>query len=226
LRNTILQMVRLEALETLGQQDKQDRQVAKMGMIQIAMDLMPGGKPAFLDVIKYPTIKKLIEEMGEPSVLLMLSVMVRDFCGSLNVSRNMNEDQILEAAMILLKECGNFRLEDYTMMFAMAKRGELIPNFYERIDVLTITTLLDLYWAKRHDAARQMEAAEEGTAATALGPSLHMADIPNPSEITRRDKDGNDVKLSDYFSGMTATLSQLREGLKDNQERINPNKAQ
>jgi hypothetical protein len=195
-----------------------EKQANKLALIKRTNELMPAGQPNYLDVIKYPMISKLIGQIGEPSVLLILSIMVRDFCGSLNVARNMNEDQILEAATMLMNECGNFRLEDYTMMFALVKRGELI-KIYERIDITFFTEILDKYWERRRDAARELEASEE---LHDIGPSVHMSDIPNPSEITRRDTKGNDVKLSDCFMGFGDGLRQLREGIKDNQDRTKP----
>jgi hypothetical protein len=51
--------------------------------------------------------------------LRLKTVEAWDFCSSINVLRNMNEDQMIEAAAMLIAECGNFRLEDYVMMFSM-----------------------------------------------------------------------------------------------------------
>lgn len=116
---------------------------------------MPAGKPNYLEVVKYPQIKDIMKESGAGNMLLMLAVMVRDFCASMNVVRNMNEDQIVDAATMMLQEVGNYRLEDYVMAFSMAKRGELV-QIRDRIDLQVITELLDAYNRKRVDAKYDM----------------------------------------------------------------------
>lgn len=122
-------------------------------------ELMPAGQPKHLEVVKYPMVRSLISEQGRPRLLLMVSIMIRDFCSSVNVVRNMNEDQIIEAAAMLLDECGNFRLEDYTMMFALAKRGQLV-KIYDRIDIQVINEILDKYWEQRNAAGKRAQQEE------------------------------------------------------------------
>lgn len=114
----------------------------------MASELMPGGKPRYLDVIHFPMIRDLVKSEGKKKMLAVLVIMVKDLCSSLNVVRNMNEDQMIEAAAMLLDECGNFRLEDYVMMFSMGKRGQLV-KIYDRIDLQVITAMMDEYWEKR-----------------------------------------------------------------------------
>lgn len=131
----------------------------KLGYLAVISDLMPKGQPNYLEVVKYPKVEDLITSHGKPEVMLLISIIVRDFCASMNVVRNMNEDQILEAACMLMDECDNFRLEDYAMMFAMAKRGGLI-KIRDRIDLEVISEIWDAYWIKRHQVAIQQEEAE------------------------------------------------------------------
>lgn len=115
---------------------------------------MPKGVPNLLGVIKYPTIEQLGQEIGKKRVLLMILALVRDMCDSLNVVRNMSEDQMIEAASMLLDESDNFRLEDYVMMFSMAKRGQLVKIF-DRIDIDLVGEILNVYWQKRNEAGRR-----------------------------------------------------------------------
>lgn len=122
----------------------------KMDFMCLAAELMPQGKPQFLSVIKYPKIQQLVQTKGRKIMLALVVTLVKDFCDSLNVVRNMNQSQMLEAANMLLDECDNFRLEDYVMMFQMAKRGEL-ADIRDRIDLQLITDMLDAYWVKRKE---------------------------------------------------------------------------
>lgn len=147
---------------------------AKMELLSMTGDLMPSGKPTFLEVIKYPMIQQLIAEHGKKTMLKVLFLLVKDFCGSLNVVRNMTEDQMIEAAAMLIDECGNFRIEDYVMMFSMAKKGELV-KIYDRMDIQIITAILDEYWQRRYRAANK-ETEFEVNKLDALGPQMRGAD--------------------------------------------------
>lgn len=128
------------------------RSNAKMELIAIESDLMPAGKPTYLDVIKYPKISQLVAQYDKKTLRKVLYLMLKNFCSSLNVKYNMSEDQIIEAAAMLLDECGDFRLEDYQMMFALAKRGQLVDVMHS-VDISVISKMLDEYWLRRHKAA-------------------------------------------------------------------------
>jgi hypothetical protein len=179
------------------------RMNGKMELLSVINDLMPAGVPNFLDVVKYPKISELIVSHGHAAVLLMVSVLVRDFCGSLNVVRNMNEDQIIEAASMLVSECGNFRLEDYTMMFSMAKKGELV-KIMDRIDQQVITSILDEYWKKRNIAGSE---AIEGEIKhlDGLGKTVRLLDDMNPQ----------DAKLINTADNLAATIGEMKHKFSD-----------
>lgn len=127
-----------------------------MELVSITSELMPKGEPNLTGVIQYPTVERLRQEVGEKVALLSILVLVRDFCNSVNAVRNMNEDQIIETASILLDECGNFRLEDYVMMFALGKRGQLV-KIYDRVDVSLVSEMLDVYWGMRDKAGQRAQ---------------------------------------------------------------------
>ena len=131
------------------------RSDAKMELIEVSAQLIPKGKPNFLEVIRFPKIEALIEQVGRRKMRKIIFLLVKDFCNSVNVVRNMNEDQMIEAAAMLLEECGNFRLEDYVMMFSMAKKGELV-KIMDRVDIQMISAMLDEYWEKRNAAAESV----------------------------------------------------------------------
>lgn len=140
-------LIRLETVE---------RSEAKMELVLMTNDLMPKGKPDLLGVVKFPMIQDLIKTEGKKKMLAVLVLMVKDFCASMNVVRNMNEEQMIEAGAMLLEECDNFRMEDYVMMFSMAKKGTFYPEvkIYDRIDIQTISQIVDEYWSRRIEAGR------------------------------------------------------------------------
>lgn len=86
----------------------------------------------------------------------------------------MTEDQMIEAAAMLINECGNFRIEDYVMMFSMAKKGELVKIF-DRVDIQLVTAIMDEYWQRRYHAGSK-ETEGEITRLDALGPQIRGAD--------------------------------------------------
>lgn len=182
--------------------------MAKLEYGKAIKALFQDGKPNYLGVVQFPQIRDLVKDNGEPVVLLLIAVMVRDYCASVNVARNMNEDQILEAAAMLMEEAGNFRLEDYAMMFAQAKRGKLV-KVYERIDLTTITDMADAYFAERRDAKINQQ-EQEIERLEVQAPHTAPKQIYSTPEDRRQ---GNDLdykltRLSGAISGIGTELRQ------------------
>lgn len=190
---------------------QEERQVAKLGYIKAVKQLFPDGKPNYLGVVQFPQIKDLIKDNSEPVVLLLIAVMVRDYCASVNVSRNMNEDQILEAAAMLMEEAGNFRLEDYAMMFAQAKRGKLV-KVYERIDLSTITDMADAYYAERRDAKINQQ-EQEIERQEVQAPHIAPKQIYSTPEDRAASND-MDYKLTSISGAISQTKRDLQTTLK------------
>ncbi|WP_157580875.1 hypothetical protein [Segetibacter koreensis] len=172
---------------------------AKMDFVSLVSDLMPAGNPTYLGVIKYPMIKSLLAELGKKTMLKVLFLLVKDFCSSVNVVRNMNQDQMIETAAMLIDECDNFRLEDYAMMFSMAKRGELV-KIMDRLDMSVITQMLDEYWKRRNQAALKLE---ENESLDSLGPSCRIEDALHPL----------DAKLANSVDTLTGAFGDLKNRL-------------
>jgi hypothetical protein len=150
-------LARLEANKDLNGvmvADEVKRRDAKMDLIAITSALMPDGRPKYLETVKYPTIKQLIAKNGRKTMLKVIFLMIQDLCNSLNVKYNMSEDQMIEAAAVMLDECDNFRLEDYQMMFALGKRGNLVEIMHT-IDISVIGRMMDEYYIRRKNAVQQ-----------------------------------------------------------------------
>lgn len=167
-------------------------------MLAICRDLMPSGKPDFLSMQKYQTVASLAKSEGNVVMLKVLMLLVKDFCNSLNVVRNMNDDQMIEAASMLLDECGNFRLEDYVMMFAMAKRGDLV-KIYDRLDIEIITKILNEYWGRRNIAGESAQ-AEDVQHLDSLGNNSTQKDLMHPM----------DLKMLNATDGLAYALDSLK----------------
>lgn len=122
-----------------------------MGLVAAARELMPSGKPDFGKIKTYPSISQLIPTVGAPTLHKLLMVLIKNYCNSVNVpeGKNMNEDQIIEAAGFLLDECDNYRIEDYVMMFTLAKRGKLesgkTGRIFDRVDIQLISDFKSNY---------------------------------------------------------------------------------
>ncbi len=172
---------------------------AKMEFVGLVSDLLPAGIPKFLSMIKFPMMRDLINEHGKKTMLKVIFLLMRDFCSSINVVRNMNQDQMIEAAAILLDECGNFRLQDYTMMFSMAKRGQLV-KIMDRIDISVITQILDEYWKQRNFAGMKLQESET---LERLGPSSRLID--NLHSL--------DAKISNSVNNLAITFGDLKSKL-------------
>ena len=156
--------------------------------MSITGDLMPGGVPFFPIIRTFPPIAELLIH-NAPGISKAVFLLVRDFCASLNVVRNMNEDQMIEASGLLIQECGNLRLEDYVIMFSMAKRGELV-DIHDRVDLQIITRIADTYWSVRH-LEGQKERDKDFHETLYIGPSERAQESLNPQQLQLMDKADN-----------------------------------
>ena len=168
-------------------------------------------------VIKYPSIERLCQEYGKKSLRVAILILVKDLCNSLNVVRNMNEDQMIEAACMLLDECGDFRLEDYVMMFSLAKRGQLV-KIMDRIDIDTIGKMLDEYWKMRYEAGqreqeRQMREYENKLKELEKEARAERNRIPQTDE-EREKKKAEDAQQDEFFR----KLKEIAKGLDSNSQ--------
>lgn len=186
-------------IQCLIQLETPKRSEAKMDLMVRCGELMPNGNPDFLAVVKYPMIKGLILSEGKKKMLAVVTLLVKDFCSSMNVVRNMNEDQMIEAAGMLIDECGNFRLEDYVMMFQMAKRGQLF-DIHDRIDLQVITRMLDKYWQIRHEAGESQFVEEIN----------HFDTLGNPTRLNETVA-LQDAKLMEMSSGFSSAVNHLKD---------------
>lgn len=202
-------------LQCIAKLDTGEKMQAKLELVMLTSELMPNGKPNFLSVIKYPMIKSLITTTeGKMRLMGIVTLLVKDFCSSFNVVRNMNETQMLEAANMLLEECDNFRLEDYVMMFQMGKRGELF-DVHDRIDLQVITSMIDTYWEKRHAAAEDEITTEIN----------HLDTLGNPEKLQQQ-VSLQDAKLLELSSVYSTTMGRMKDffepriGNKEERERL------
>lgn len=106
---------------------------------------MPNGKPDYYSLMSCPTIGQLAAVNGIPVLHGAIYLLVVDFNNSLNITRKMSVPQMIEAASMLLDNCGNYRIEDYVIMFAMAKRGQLGEKLFEGLDILKIAEIEKAY---------------------------------------------------------------------------------
>lgn len=160
---------------------------------------MPAGKPTYLEVVKYPKIIDLAREHGKSVMIKVLFLLVKDFCGSLNVVRNMNEDQMIECAAMLLDECDNFRLEDYVMMFKMAKQGQLI-KIRDRVDLEVVSEIMDEYWLRRRRAGQAYQ-EQEAKRVQGMGDAVRSIEHLHPQ----------DAKLQQSANGLLGAIDKMKE---------------
>lgn len=127
-------------------------------------ELMPAGRPAFTSMIQYPTFQRLMDHMGPAVSHKVLMMLLRDLASAFGIVRNMTTEQMIDAASFLMSECGNFRLEDFVMMFTLAKRGQLHINdgkgVMDRLDIEIVGKMLDAYHVVRSAAGHAAQEAE------------------------------------------------------------------
>jgi len=135
-------------------------------LTELASELMPKGEPNFKAIAQYTPIQKMLDlELASRTDLReILTILVMNFSESLNVVRNLNATQAVEIVEMLIEECGDeksgFRVEDYFLMFQLAKRGE-IGDIRDRIDIQLVSKLLDEYWHYRYKEGKRLKEQQE-----------------------------------------------------------------
>ena len=194
-------------MSTLGLMENPEKRIS--GRIELAVisdQLIPKGEVDFALIGDFPPIATLIDDQeGRIQVHAAISMIIRNFCLSLNVVRNMNDEQIFDAAMMLISTAGNYRVEDYFIMFELAKRGKLGIRILDRIDANVINQIDEAYLVKRWEASQRLTYGESDIL-DQLGPVERSADSKNPEDVTLG-------RALDKFAGsMGSTRQTIIEG--------------
>ena len=104
-----------------------EKSQAKLRLANIAMDLMPAGVVDFDKLKECAPIKSLVEGIGKTEMQTLLFLLISNFCKSINVVRNMGEDQMIECAMYLLDECKDYTME-ITLLCLQWQKGEKLAT--------------------------------------------------------------------------------------------------
>lgn len=127
----------------------------KTALCTIVAELMPNNKPDIFTIYHLPTLKQISKD-NKNNIIKCLFLLIKDFCSSFNVVRNMNSTQMIEAANLCFEESVDYRLEDFVLMFSLAKRGKFV-TIYDRIDISVIIEIMDKYYVPRAKAIQQIE---------------------------------------------------------------------
>lgn len=133
---------------------------AKLELSELISVSMPKGEPDWLALRYNIPVATLVAEHGKKEITMVLICLLRDFCDSFNVVRNMTEDQIIDAATMLRDECGDYRMEDYAIMLTMAKRNSLGVKILDRLDISTIGQIRAAYDAFRREGIVELAERE------------------------------------------------------------------
>lgn len=115
--------------------------------------------------------------IGEKNTLKVVYTLILNVSNYFNVAHSMNQDQALQTATLILDKYPLETVEDFVMIFKLAKRNEFGANLH-RIDGTVIfdwcSKYLDMKYARK-DELRQKEVKSEK--ATALEETKSMSDL-------------------------------------------------
>ena len=131
-------------------------------LTELATELLPKGNADFKAVRQFTPIQSLLdnETASLTDIRETLTLLVMNFSESMNVVRNLNATQAIEIVEMLIDECGDFRIEDYFIMFQLAKRGK-IGDIRDRIDIQLVSKLIDEYWTYRNNEGKRLQELED-----------------------------------------------------------------
>ena len=111
-------------------------------------------------------LKNLQKEISEVGLMTIISTLVLKTANFFNVGKNITEDQAINTAVLILEKYPYETLEDFVMVFKMAKKGEL-GKVYDRIDPQVIFEWCNQYFEKKaeireieHQKFKQKEAKQ------------------------------------------------------------------
>lgn len=209
----------------------------KVGLTASVSALMPNGVPDFSIIPLSPSIKQLMNgidiegqerySIDYEKMLTVLCMMITDFCDSQTLAegKNMNQNQVIECASFLLDECGNFRIEDYVLMFSMAKRGKLkvgnTGKVFDRVDIQLISDFKVNYEAIRLEESEKIMEKE-------VNEKEFGIDIPKEQKlITESDtksKSNFDTAMRNFYEMMDRIKKEQEQERQDRQKRFDERK--
>lgn len=180
---------------------------AKMELSRLNSVLVPNGVPNYLLTVKFKPIGQQVEKYGKQTIVKSLFLMIKDFCGTFNVVRNMSDDQMIDCALMLLDMHieSNYRIEDFTQFFQVAKAGKY-GKVYDHVDTPVIMEMLDRFHEERCKAGND-----------AMDEIFNETD-KNFEKYFERNKQNEEMKALTIFAG---GLSAARNTLKNNEDKIN-----
>lgn len=95
----------------------------------------------------FPCFYNLTKE-DEPTVVSMIKIYLCDFCAVLNITNNLNEYQLEQAAKVIFKKYKDFNIGDIKLFFEWAKEGKY-KALYNRLDQLVLIEMMDIYLEQR-----------------------------------------------------------------------------
>ena len=104
--------------------------------------------PVIRLILKEKQLSVIKAEIGEPSLMKYIYLLIKDFTESFNIKGNMNNDQIIDTANNLMNDYFHFRLIDFSICFNKAKKGEY-GKIYDRLDMQTIYDFVNVYDKQR-----------------------------------------------------------------------------
>jgi hypothetical protein len=96
------------------------------------------------NAIQGTTIRNLVKQMGDTTLLVALSGMILHTANYFNLTKSMNDDQAIDTASLLIDTYPHETIEDFTLMFREAKKGKY-GELYNRLDGQMIFKWMGLY---------------------------------------------------------------------------------
>ena len=94
--------------------------------------------------IQGTTIRNLIREIGDTTLLVALAGMILQTAGFFNIGKSINDEQALDTASLLIDSYPHETIEDFTLMFREAKKGKY-GELYNRLDGQIIFKWMSAY---------------------------------------------------------------------------------
>lgn len=172
----------------------------------------------------------LKKENGDGEIIKSLCNVINHFQDMLNVTNKLNEVQLMDTAITILKEYYYLKLEEIIYILQRMKTGKF-GKFFNRLDVAIICECIEvylnseeraIYFEREAQAYKKSEKEKSGDQHVFWKSVYEKFIVDHPPEVINAIKEGRtiEVRSDDYYNKLVQILPELSseqmESLKNN----------
>ncbi len=198
---TLPEWVQQEYKSMLAYEDARDKQpklvndlITLFDKVQKESKQLKGARPNTIHLMKYlnitieqaqlsyNSIVSLINTCGESKVTGVITLLIHNLNNYLNVSKDMNEEQMFETAYDIMHDFPQLRLEEIIYALQKAKKQ---GNVFDHIDGQIIYGWVNDYWSAKIDSLNKQHEITKGSSDYSMETFLKNNKVATPQSFEK-----------------------------------------